>query len=163
MRARKGFAAIAIAAAAMICIAAALLAFARGTEKLVLTDEDTGEVYLEIPVENGDRFSITYTHSVHNTPVTETYEIRGEDIYVVEAKFYTFGAGMQTEYPPEVTYSYADDGAIVLTGYDTLCKDLVYCVSKYYDHTLEYQGEVWSLGETCGKGTLVRFRIRQDM
>ena len=163
MRPRKGFAAIAIAAAAMICIAAALLASARASEKLVLSDEDTGQVYLELPVRDGDRFSVTYTHSVHNTPVTETYEIRGEDIYVVEARFYTFGAGMQTEYPEGVTYSYAEDGAIVLTGYNTLCRDLIYCVSKYYDHTLEYKGEVWSLGEMCGKGTLVQFRIRQDM
>ena len=152
-------------AAAVVIIAAVLLLICllpRGL-CLVISDEETGRVYLRIPVEDGDRFSVTYTHSVHQTPVTETYEVRGTELYVVAARFYTFGAGMQTDYPEGVTWSYDSDGAIVAEGYDTLCKDLIYCVGKYYDHTLEYQGQVWSLSAACGRGNLVEFTIRRSL
>ena len=149
----------------MIVIAAALLLVCLLPRRLylVLSDQETGETRLRIPVEDGDRFSVTYTHSVHQTPVTETYEVRGTDIYVVAARFYTFGAGMQTDYPDGVTWTYAEDGAIVLEGYDALCQDLIYCVGKYYDHTLEYEGETWSLGTICGRGALVEFRLRRSL
>ena len=130
-----------------------------GARTLVLTDEDDGHVYFRLSMRDGDRFAVTYTHSVHLTPVIEIYEVRDRDIYVVEARFYTFGAGMQTEYPEGVTWSYAEDGAIVLTGYNIYCKDLIYCVSKAYDHVLTYNNKDYSLGQICGRGSLVVFDI----
>lgn len=148
-------------AVAVILAVSALFAHSLSAKRtLVLSDEDTGQIYLELSIRDGDNFSVGYTHSVHLTPVIETYEVRDTDIYVVAAKFYTFGAGMQTDYPEGVTYTYDDDGAISLTGYNTLCKDLIYCVSKLYDHTLTCNGQEYSLGALCGKGTLVRFEIK---
>jgi len=148
-----------LAAAAILVAAALLVVTTVGARELVLTDEDSGEVYLRLPLRDGDEFSVTYTHSVHLTPVTETYEVRDRDIYVVAARFYTFGAGMQTEYPEGVSWSYGEDGGIVLTGYNIYCKDLIYCVSKLYDHVLTYRGRDYSLGELCGRGSLVDFDI----
>lgn len=150
----------AVAVAAIIAVSALFAYHSSSKRTLVLTDEDTGQVYYELTLKDGDQFSVSYTHSVHLTKVTETYEVRNTDIYVVAAKFYTFGAGMQTDYPEGVTYSYDEDGAINLTGYNTLCKDLIYCVSKLYDHTLSYNGQEYSLGAICGKGSLVRFEIK---
>lgn len=148
-------------AAAVIVIAAALFIIFRPSQpRLVLSNEDTGQIYLSLPVNDGDRFSVTFKHSVHLTPVIETYEIRGSDIYVVEAKFYTFGAGMQSEYDPGLSYTYDDDGGIVVSGYNTLCRDLIYCISKVYDHVLEYNGTEYSLASLCGRGTLVRFAVK---
>lgn len=148
-------------AAAVLVIAAALFVIFRPLQpRLVLTNEDTGQTYLSIPVHDGDRFSVTFKHSVHLTPVIETYEIRGSDIYVVEAKFYTFGAGMQSDFDEGLSYTYDDDGGIVVTGYNTLCKDLIYCISKVYDHVLEYDGMEYSLASLCGRGSLVRFSVK---
>lgn len=161
MSSKKKLNAIAAAAAAVAITAAVLLAVYIRAEKtqLVLSDEDTGRVFLSLPAADGDRFSITFVHSVNQTPVTDIFEIRGDDIYVVECRFYSFGAGMQTEYPEGVTYSYADDGAIVATGYDILCKDLIYCVGKVSDHILNAGGEEYSLRDICGRGAMVRFCI----
>lgn len=147
--------------AAAVLIAAAVLLVVRlsGRMTLRLADSDTGQVYLELPVKDNDRFSVSYIHSVHQTPVIETYEIRGTDIYVVEAEFYTFGAGMQTDYPEGVTYYYDDDGGIVCTGYNIYCKDLIYCVGKIYDHILQYDDTEYSLRDICGRGSLVAFTI----
>lgn len=143
--------------------AAALLAIFHifAQPRLVLTDTDTGAVFLRLPLEGDGRFSVTFIHSVNQSPVIETYEIRGSDIYVVECRFYNFGAGMQTEYPEGVTYSYADDGAIVATGYNIHCKDLIYCVGKVSDHILEAGGEEYSLRDICSAGTKVSFTVKK--
>ncbi len=138
-----------------------LFAFAFVRECLVISDQDSGKVYLSLPVKDGEEFTITYKHSVHQTPVSETYQVRGGEIYVIKAVFYNFGAGMQTDYPPGCTWHYADDGAIVVEGYDIPCPELSYCVSEYYDHTLEYRGMIISLGEACGKGSVVDINIRK--
>lgn len=148
-----------MAAAVLIAAAALLIINLSDKMTLCLSNSDTGEVYLELPVEDMDRFSVTYIHSVHQTPVIETYEIRGTEIYVVEAKFYTFGAGMQTDYPEGVTYHYDDDGGIVCTGYNIYCKDLIYCVGKVSDHVLDCGGTEYSLRDICGRGSLVAFTI----
>lgn len=154
---KKAFLAV---AAAVIIIAAALFVIFRPSQtKLTLSNEDSGQVYLSFPVQDGDRFSVTFKHSVHLTPVIETYEVRGNEIYVVEAKFYTFGAGMQSDYEDGLTYSYDDDGGIVVSGYNIHCKDLVYCISKVYDHVLKYGDTEYSLASICGRGTMVRFQI----
>ena len=153
---------MAVAAAVIITAAAMATAASRGKCTLTLSDEDSGQVYLELPVSDGERFSVTFIHSVNQTPVSDTYEVRGTDIYVVETRFYNFGAGMQTEYPEGVTYTYAEDGAIVATGYNILCRDLIYCVGKVSDHVLELGGEEYSLRELCGRGTLVRFGIEKE-
>lgn len=79
---------------------------------------------------------------------------------MTEARFYTFGAGMQTEYDEDVTYTYADDGEIVATGYHTLCTGMVYCVGKVSDHTLELDGKTYSLRQLCGPGSLVAFTLK---
>lgn len=142
-------------------IAAALLAvFEFGKQKLVLSELETGEVFLSLPVSDGDRFSVTFVHSVNQTPVTDVFEVRGSDIYVVECRFYGFGAGVQTEYPDGVTYTYAEDGAIVATGYNILCKDLIYCVGMVSDHILEFDDTEYSLRDICGRGTKVEFGIK---
>lgn len=148
-----------VAVAIVIIAAAVFVIIFTGRTRLVLSDEDSGEIYLQLPIRDGDRFSLTYTHSVHKTPVTEVYEVRGKDIYVVEARFHTFGAGMQTDYPEGVELSYADDGTIVLTGYNTLCSHLVYGVGRIADYTLKIQDDEYVLADVCGRGSFVLFTI----
>ena len=149
------------AAVAIIIIVTASLAVLRPWQtRLILSDEDSGRQLLTLPMTEGNRFSVTYTHSVHQTPVTEVYEVRGNDIYVVEARFYTFGAGMQTDYPEGVTLTYAEDGAIVLTGYNTLCPTLVYGVGRIADFTLSYGNEEYPLAELDGRGKFIEFTVK---
>ena len=147
-------------AVAIIIAAAVFVTVFSGRTRLVLSDEDSGEVYLKLPISDGGRFSLTYTHSVHKTPVTEVYEVRGKDIYVVEARFHTFGAGMQTEYPDGVELSYDDDGTIVLTGYNTLCPHLVYGVGRIADYVLNVGDDEYVLADICGRNKFVLFSIK---
>jgi hypothetical protein len=145
----------------LLSIAALLTYFSASTQKrLILFNADSGEIYAEFQVEEGQRFSITFIHSVNKTPVTDVYEIRGGEIYVVETRYYSFGAGVQTEIEEGQTLTYAEDGAMVVSGIDRLMSGMIYVVGKIYDHRLEINGSVYSLTELCGKGSPVEFVCR---
>ena len=65
-----------IAAAAIITIiAAAAVLLPRSGYYLTLRNRDTGEVYARYKMSEGDRFSVTFIHSVNKYPLTDTYEI----------------------------------------------------------------------------------------
>ena len=42
---------------------------------LTLRNRDTGEVYARYKMGEGDRFSVTFIHSVNKYPLTDTLEI----------------------------------------------------------------------------------------
>ena len=67
---------------------------------LTLRNRDTGEVYARYKMGEGDRFSVTFIHSVNKYPLTDTYEIENKTIYVEETTYCSFGAGVQTELTP---------------------------------------------------------------
>ena len=86
-----------IAAAAIITIiAAAAVLLPRSGYYLTLRNRDTGEVYARYKMSEGDRFSVTFIHSVNKYPLTATYEIENKTIYVEETTYCSFGAGVQT-------------------------------------------------------------------
>ena len=63
---------------------------------LTLRNRDTGEVYARYKMGEGDRFSVTFIHSVNKYPLTDTYEIENKTIYVEETTYCSFGAGVQS-------------------------------------------------------------------
>lgn len=152
----------AVGIAAVLAIAAILLGFSWPKEEgLILRDPRTREVYTSFPLEEGGRFSITFIHSVNKTPLTDVYEIRGGDIYVVETKYYSFGAGVQTELEEGQSLSYAEDGAMIISGFDKKMTGMVYVVGKISDHVLKIGEADYSLTELCGKGSAVEFVYRR--
>lgn len=62
--------------------------------QLIVADMNTEEVLFSKKVEQGERFEITYIHSVERSPVKEIFEVRGQDIYTMESHTESFGAGM---------------------------------------------------------------------
>lgn len=127
--------------------------------ELVLTNEDTGEEYGRYPVERGDIFSITFIHSVNQSPVTDYYEVRDGEFYVVATKYYAFGAGVQTEIEDEQTLTYTEDGGMLVSGFNTKMTGMVYVVGMVSDHTLELGDQEISLRDLCGRGSAVKFTI----
>ncbi|AKG73068.1 DUF1850 domain-containing protein [Salinicoccus halodurans] len=61
---------------------------------LVVAEYETGETLYETRVDQGERFAITYIHSVERSPVKEVFEVRNEEIYTMESHTESFGAGM---------------------------------------------------------------------
>lgn len=143
----------------MLVIVAALLVIvpARGGYELVLEDGDSGAVYAAYPVELGERFSVTFIHSVNQSPLTDVYEVREDGIYLVETRYYSFGAGVQTEVEEGQTLAYAEDGAMVVSGFEQRLPSLSYIVGTVSDHILEIGGREISLRALCGRNGSVRF------
>ena len=84
--------------AAVLCVAAVVAFHAFPKQQfLVLKNEETNETFCLCPADDGSSFSVSFIHSVNQTPVTETYVVEDGEIYVTELQYYGFGAGMPTE------------------------------------------------------------------
>jgi hypothetical protein len=54
------------------------------------------EVLIELPVREGDRFSLAYIHSSDQTPVRDTFLIEKEGrLFLIEEAFLWYGAGLE--------------------------------------------------------------------
>jgi hypothetical protein len=126
---------------------------------LLLKNGDTGKVIAFFPIKDGEEFSVTFVHSVNKSPVTDVYEIRDSNIYVVRTIYYAFGAGTQTEIEEGQSLEYGEDGSMIVSGFDRRIDSLSYIVGTVSDHTLQIDGKVLSLRELCGRNTAVRFAV----
>ncbi len=131
-----------------------------GPVELVLTDLDSGQEYASFPIEDGGSFSIEFIHSVNQTPVTDVYQVKGRDFYVIETRYYGFGAGVQTLIEEGQTLTYAPDGAMVITGFNTRMTGMCYLIGMVSDHVLSLGGQEYSLRDLCGRGSSVVFTLR---
>ncbi len=124
---------------------------------LLLKDGDTGETLAEYPMSEGDEFSVTFIHSVNNSPVTDVYEFRDARIFVVRTIYYSFGAGVQSEVGEGQALEYGDDGSMIVSGFERQMDNLSYIVGTVSDHTLYINDESFSLRKICGRNATVRF------
>ena len=139
-----------MAAAIVLIIAAASLLIPRAGYYLTLRNKDSGELYARYRMDEGDRFSITFKHSVNQYPLTDTFEISEGKIYAEECKYYAYGAGVQEE------LSYTDDGAMLITGIHQDRTGVCYAVATVYDFFLKVKdGPDISLRDLCGRNSLV--------
>lgn len=155
---KKTAAAAAIVTAALfILTAAAVLAVSLlNRDTLVIRNAETGKVYARYDCPDGTRFEIEFLHSVNKSPVIDVFEADNGQFRVAEARYYTFGAGMPTEADqPTWEFSYAEDGAIVVTGITYTYDSLNYIVGTVYDHYLTIGGECVNLRELCGRNTKI--------
>lgn len=148
--------------AAVLIAAVILLIFGPFSGKyLILEDDETGEIYNKIPVENLDEFEITFTHSVNKSPVTDIYQIRGGDIYLTGNVYYGFGAGVPTEIYEGQTLSYGENGEMIISNMDTLMPHLVYIIGTVTDYYLSVNGgEQVCLQDLYGTNKHIRIYCR---
>ncbi|MCF0121103.1 MAG: DUF1850 domain-containing protein [Oscillospiraceae bacterium] len=97
---------------------------------------------------------------MNKTPVTDVYEVRGKEIYLVRTIYYGFGAGVPTEIEAGQSLTYGDDGEMIISGMDMAVPHLVYVVGTVSDHVLNISGEDISLREMCGRNSKVLFSVR---
>ncbi|MDS0260154.1 DUF1850 domain-containing protein [Haloarcula sp. S1CR25-12] len=83
---------VALAAVALVALAAAP-AVPTG-RALVVADAETGEAYLQTPVENGTAVTLAYTHSVEKTPVRDVYVVDGDRLVAARMTFESYGWGL---------------------------------------------------------------------
>jgi hypothetical protein len=126
---------------------------------LEILDAASGKVFGSWSVDNGNEFSIEFIHSVNQSPVLETFKIEGGQIRTLSVKFYSFGAGMQTDLEEGQTMIH-DGDTLIITGFTSISAGLNYIVGTVSDHLLYINGETVSLRELCGKNAHIRIQIK---
>ncbi|MDJ1430891.1 DUF1850 domain-containing protein [Halostagnicola sp. A-GB9-2] len=85
---------VAVAILATVVATAALSVSASPSNALVVTDADSGEEILEVPVEDGTEVTLSYTHSVEKTPVRDVYVVDDPVLRADRMVFHSHGAGL---------------------------------------------------------------------
>lgn len=85
-----------LAAVACLLVVAAGGGYAASqpAQVLVVADADTGATLLAVPVADGDRVTLRYTHSVERTPVEDVYRVDGTVLDNDLMRFQSYGWGL---------------------------------------------------------------------
>ena len=133
---------------------------------LEIKDAGSGKVYGRWPLEENGEFAVEFIHSVNQSPVREFFEAENGMIRLKAVRFYSFGAGMQSDLEGDLSMG-RDGDAMILSGYKNSFKELNYIVGTVSDHQLfiygktnnETNSETVSLRQLCGKNAHIKIRL----
>ena len=126
--------------------------------ELVVIDSKANRVLLRTPVRPGDRFTLSYLHSVAKSRVSGIFEItRDYTISVKETAFGSFGPGL-----PDVRVGddyEVKEGVIRLKNLSQTLPELTFFVHPYTEHRLEIRGRALDVSREVAAGTRVRVSV----
>ena len=125
------------------------------------------KVLRRIPVARGERFSTLITHSIHLSPVYETYRVEGEGAIRLEStRLKDMGWGVPSTFDNTRRLR---DGFLIIEGFDKILPDLPFRVSAVNDAKLlvgdlpedpdAFDGITVRLGDYVPDGKRITFRI----
>ncbi len=149
-----------VAAAALFIVAAVRLLVPKTVPpSLRLTDRESGKEIASFELCENDTFSITFIHSVNQSPVTDYYRRDKDNTFVLYATtFYAYGAGIPESWPEGAHVETSADGIHVSNLHIPL-PDFTYIVGTVSDHTLTIGNEAISLRDLCGQNAEVLFTL----
>ena len=133
--------------------------FGSKSQVLVIRNSESGRLYGKWPLNETKEFAIEFTHSVHQSPVRETFRVENKRIYLVSVRFSSFGAGMQSDLEEGQTMV-RDGDAMVITGFSVSFQALNYIVGTLWDHLLFVNDESISLKELCGRNAQITIKVK---
>jgi hypothetical protein len=110
-------------------------------------------------MEEGGEFAVEFIHSVNQSPVRDTFGVEGVLIRPRSVRFFSFGAGMQTDLEEGQTLT-RDGDAMVISGFKSSFRELNYIVGTVSDHLLFVNGETVSLRDLCGRNAHITISIK---
>lgn len=78
--------------------------------RLCLVDPLNEGIVKSFPIEEGENFTVRFIHSVELSPWIEKFEIRNNEIYLVETVTFSFGAGLPTY---SENFSFEEEGMTI--------------------------------------------------
>ena len=148
-------AALVIAGAVFYCFGCVC----NGDRVLAIRDSVSGRIYGKWPLDKTGEFSIEFVHSVHQSPVRETFRTENRMISPVSVRFASFGAGMLSDLG-EDQMMVRDGDFLVITGFTASFRELNYIVGTVSDHILFINDENISLRELCGRNAHISIYVR---
>lgn len=107
---------------------------------------EEGRLVSHVPIDAGERFEYSYTHSVHRTLIRDTLEVAPDGrLMLVEAEFDTTGAGVLPEMLDGVFTLDGRDGKFRVSGISMGVSPLEMRVAVAQQQSLTVRGETISI------------------
>jgi len=125
---------------------------------LYLVDAETEQLIWSTEVSKGDQFVLEYIHSVHKTPVSDSYLIgENNQIVLFRTAFSTFGAGM----PYEADYSFSiEDDRYVISDLNLTFAEILLRVVPIAEHRIIINDDIIFMNDLVPQGTLLAIYVR---
>ncbi|WP_171978785.1 DUF1850 domain-containing protein [Fictibacillus arsenicus] len=129
---------------------------------LIIEDGETGEWLAFMDIKPGEEFSIKYIHSIHRTPVLETYLTNEEGIIIqTEMRFEEFGVGMPSGATGTEVFT-QKNGTYILSNMNRTFPLLDIRTGQIIaNHTLLYDGHEYPFSSFSEKGSWVRIKTEK--
>ncbi|WP_332897422.1 DUF1850 domain-containing protein [Haladaptatus sp. CMSO5] len=130
---------VTLAVLLLVC-SAGLATAIPGERVLVVSDADTGEQLLAVPVEENTTVNLSYMHSVEKTPVYDIYEVHGERLDNTEMRFQSYGWGL-----PAREDVYTENGFFVFNPENRSYDELYVKPGRIASHRLTVGDQTYDL------------------
>jgi len=141
-----------------VCI---LFFFMPAVRQFLLIDYKTDEVLYLTNVNPGDKFSITYVHSVNRSPIEDRYYINENyDILIYKTIFKSFGAGVPSNSDDGGKFEYFNN-RIEVTDINRKIDKLLMFVGVIADHHFLINGKDIKLNELTSPQKSIHFAIKK--
>ena len=148
----------------IICIGllalAALSLFIR-SPYLVLSNAQTNRPLYAAALGEGETFSLSHIHSLHQTPVREIYEHRDGQILLVALEFESFGAGLPEVLEHGQTLTRLETGGLRIDGIERPMPDFHMLIGHTAGHTLHIADQSIPLDTLDDPGQSIQFLARR--
>ncbi|WP_281888452.1 DUF1850 domain-containing protein [Paenibacillus sp. YYML68] len=131
---------------------------------LVLRDVDSGRVVLRRSVAVGEPFALEYTHSVHRTPMRETFHIDASGRIVLDQlRYESLGVGNPSEAEGAAEFR-LEDGSMILDRMNRVLGTFQLAVGQVAaGHRLIVQGDSIPLASLGRPGIVLRFEVKKTL
>jgi hypothetical protein len=127
---------------------------------LVFEYENKGKLLAYLPINKDENFDILYTHSIHLTPVLESYSISGNKIVQNRLEYEEFAIGMPADAEGNEHFI-QEDGKYIISNmnrvFDTIDLRVGQVISN---HTIIHAEKKIPFSTFVKKGTWIRIKVR---
>lgn len=129
--------------------------------QFLIIDYKTDEILYSTSVKPGDRFSITYIHSVNKSPVEDQFELADDfKLFLRKSIFKSFGAGVPSNLNDGDKFEYFDDRIEVSYNNSRINKFILF-VGVVADHHFLMNGKDIKLNELSPPQRSVHFTVKK--
>lgn len=127
---------------------------------LTFEKEDTGKVLAYTRLEDGAQFHIHFIHSIHKTPVIETYEVRNKSIVQQQISYEEFAVGMPSNVEGEGAFV-IQDGHYMIVDMNRSFPHLDLRIAQIMpNHEIILGDKTIPLSNIASPGSWIRIQIR---
>jgi hypothetical protein len=127
---------------------------------LVFEYENKGKLLAYLPINSDDKFDILYTHSIHLSPVLESYSVRENKIVQNRLEYQDFAIGMPADAEGNEQFI-QEDGKYIISNmnrvFDTIDLRVGQVISN---HTIIHAEKKIPFSTFVKKGTWIRIKVR---